>query len=732
MTSTSHWIIHLAVVGVLTVSINICFCQTDIADARTFAIGSNVTVSGIATNGDELGFMRYLQDTTGGIAAYPGSGSVPGFSSAVERGDHITVTGKLVDFNGLLEISPITNYYVHSNNNDLPLVQMVPIHLWDESYEAELITVSNLFFADAGGNFVSDQTYEFTDGDETGIMYIRSGHPLVGMDIPSNKVNLTGILSQFGSYQLLPRDANDMIDAADLAFTTLLEQTEIGQDRLTFYWETNLPAKTRIGISDLPNNFAYIADDNLSVTHEESFDNLQPAQVYYIHACSEDGTGNEICFVPIPVITASQSGGQIEVYFNHAVDPAISDGSVPHGQDVSMMINAIINKIDEAEEQVLVCEYNCNEISFITALEAAHQRGVEVKYIYNIGTQNPCLEEAHGFQDFGVNEHELMHNKFVVIDANLTFDSWVISGSLNWTSQNINSDYNNVICIQDESLARTYRMEFEEMWGGAGPMPDSSLSAAGGSKTNNTPHHLSIGGVEVESYFSPSDQTTFHLQQALMNADQSIDFALLSFTKDELGAAIAGLHHQGVEVRGIIEAINDTGGEFYNLAGQGIDVRPHSPPAILHHKYAIIDGDSPGDDPVVITGSHNWSQGAESDNDENTLIVHHPGVANIYLQEFTARFTGLPVDIEDMESLPALSVWPNPFTTEVRIKIPEGMDNSTLHCYSENGQYLSGTVLRKDIKIHTLKTGHLPIGHIVFFLEAGDRTFVKKALKKSN
>jgi phosphatidylserine/phosphatidylglycerophosphate/cardiolipin synthase-like enzyme len=53
-----------------------------------------------------------------------------------------------------------------------------------------------------------------------------------------------------------------------------------------------------------------------------------------------------------------------------------------------------------------------------------------------------------------------------------------------------------------------------------------------------------------------------------------------------------------------------------------------------HHKYAIVDHSELGSDPLVITGSHNWSSTAESVNDENTVIVHNARVANLYHQEF--------------------------------------------------------------------------------------------------
>jgi hypothetical protein len=71
--------------------------QTDIANARTFAIGQTVTIKGVVTNGSELGNIRYIQD---GTAALPAFGSL---LSGVQRGDSISATGVLFDFNGLLD-----------------------------------------------------------------------------------------------------------------------------------------------------------------------------------------------------------------------------------------------------------------------------------------------------------------------------------------------------------------------------------------------------------------------------------------------------------------------------------------------------------------------------------------------------------------------------------------------------------------------------------------------------
>ena len=91
--------------------------QIDIAVARSMSEGSTVTVEGIVTNGAELGIIRYLQDATGAIAAYPGAGSIAGFPDEVQRGDLLEVTGTLKTFNGLLEIDPITSYEVISSGS---------------------------------------------------------------------------------------------------------------------------------------------------------------------------------------------------------------------------------------------------------------------------------------------------------------------------------------------------------------------------------------------------------------------------------------------------------------------------------------------------------------------------------------------------------------------------------------------------------------------------------------
>ena len=80
----------------------------NIQSARNQGVGATVTVTGLITNGNELGIIRYIEDSSAGLAIYD---QAQVFMSNVVRGDSVTVTGVLVDYNGLLEMNPINNFF---------------------------------------------------------------------------------------------------------------------------------------------------------------------------------------------------------------------------------------------------------------------------------------------------------------------------------------------------------------------------------------------------------------------------------------------------------------------------------------------------------------------------------------------------------------------------------------------------------------------------------------------
>ena len=703
--------------------------QIDISDARGMSIGSTVTIEGVATNGFELGIIRYIQDATGAIAAYPGAGSVADFPDDVQRGDRVEITGELKEFNGLLEIDPITSYNVISSGNDLPDPLVVTPNGLNEDNEGKLLKINGVNFDDGGGVF-SVGNYTFQSGGESGEIYVRSNHPLIGTDIPLANVNLTGIASQFNTiYQLLLRDGDDIEIADDFYFTEAPIQTNLGTDGFTVSWKTNEMGSTVLKYGTTTDMNSEMSVPGNTTNHSVTLTGLDPAEFYYVQAVSDNGSSMINSAVKY-YSTASTSTGTMRIYFNSDVDGSFSNGNYPTATTPGELEAAILNKINAAESTIDVSVYNNNRTTIVAALTEAYNNGIQVRYIADDETANLAL--ADPTPPFPVIKGNvgspLMHNKFLVIDAESVDKSWVIMGSTNFTSQNLSEDYNNMMMIQDHALAKAYTIEFEEMWGSDGPDPGIFNLKFGESKEDNTPHLFLINGATVESYFSPSDNTSVAIANAIATADTDLQFALLTFTKNELGTAVRDAHDDNVDVRGIIDNINDQGSEYDWLVSQGVDVIPDNTSKQTHHKYAIIDATNVNSDPKVITGSHNWSNSADVRNDENTLIIQDANVANIFLQEFEARWceatsgTNCVTNTQDLTGIDGFAVQVNPNPARENLNLQLSLEQSSdlvIKLWTMEGRILRSVILRQvqGERSEQIEVSGLPAGNYVLTFE---------------
>lgn len=263
-----------------------------------------------------------------------------------------------------------------------------------------------------------------------------------------------------------------------------------------------------------------------------------------------------------------------------------------------------------------------------------------------------------------------MHNKFAVVDG-----TWVWTGSWNFT---INDTYgseanrtagilsghtNHGVEIRSSALADEYINEFEEMYGSSTATPSSTSSNFHGRKTDTTSSHtVNVGGKTVEVYFSPNEGGLARVIDAVTNdADLSAHFCIYAFSDQDLTDALKlkweGSTSEstgsltGFKLQGVFES-----GYWNQYWSASMDMTKrdgspdqstkwnNKPPVffdgedkLLHHKYLILDVNS-ASDPMVVTGSMNWSANGDDTNDENTLIIHDAAIANQFYQEFAARY----------------------------------------------------------------------------------------------
>jgi phosphatidylserine/phosphatidylglycerophosphate/cardiolipin synthase-like enzyme len=314
----------------------------------------------------------------------------------------------------------------------------------------------------------------------------------------------------------------------------------------------------------------------------------------------------------------SVKGSWYELYFTDPASPLASQKT--GGAD-----GPLVAAIDQARLSVDVAIYSLSLDSVRDALIRAHDRGVEVRVVMesdNRDRSDPQKLSDAGIPVLGDRREGLMHDKFVVID---NAEVWM--GSMNFTDSGAYEDNNNLLRIRSVKMAENYTTEFNEMF------VDDMFGADDVPATPNP--RVTIDGIPIDVYFSPDDNVANNLLDLIYNAEESIYFMAYSFTSDPLAEAIRARAEEGVTVKGVMdsEQINSNiGTEFDPFRQAGLDVRRDGNPGLLHHKVIIID------EQIVITGSYNFTNSAETRNDENLIVLYDPFFASQFMAEFQRVF----------------------------------------------------------------------------------------------
>ncbi len=135
----------------------------------------------------------------------------------------------------------------------------------------------------------------------------------------------------------------------------------------------------------------------------------------------------------------------------------------------------------------------------------------------------------------------------------------------------------------------------------------------------------------VQSHFSSQDGIEWVVAREIYAAGKRIDAAIYTFTSRPLAQALVDAHKRAVRVRVLLDPSNASGeySKAAYLINNGVDVRVERGVGLMHHKFALVD------DSIIITGSFNWTASAETDNDENVLLlIGFPATYRAYSREF--------------------------------------------------------------------------------------------------
>ena len=148
------------------------------------------------------------------------------------------------------------------------------------------------------------------------------------------------------------------------------------------------------------------------------------------------------------------------------------------------------------------------------------------------------------------------------------------------------------------------------------------LLAAAGSRAEPgpPPEYPAMGTVQVA--FPPWDDAEALVVAAIAAARRQIFVQAFALTSGAVARALIAAKRRGVDVRLTADREQTFSGEFTripDLAAAGVPIWLEVRYAAAHSKVMIIDPDTR--EPVLITGSYNWTWSAQHRNAENLLIV---------------------------------------------------------------------------------------------------------------
>lgn len=332
-------------------------------------------------------------------------------------------------------------------------------------------------------------------------------------------------------------------------------------------------------------------------------------------------------------------------------------------------ITGFIAKATDGTFGIRVAMYEFQWAGVLQALKSAADRGANVQVVYdaiNNAKEDPVRRNDEAIDGAniralcrGFTNGRIMHNKFIVLLKDEK-PVEVLTGSTNWTENGIFGHLNCAHVVSDPAVSRAYL----DYWTQLSENPDTAVMRSWDDDNAPAPSNPPEDG--VSKVFSPQkgvatlqrySQIAGSANGALfmtfafgMNQDflklykqdgEVLRFALMD--KEGAGRNLDQAKQDIESLRAVKSTVVAIGQNVtLNRFDRWLKERDGLPSGEfvrwVHTKFMLVDPLS--DDPIVVTGSGNFSADSVESNHENMLVIRgSQRVADIYLTEFMRQFS---------------------------------------------------------------------------------------------
>jgi phosphatidylserine/phosphatidylglycerophosphate/cardiolipin synthase-like enzyme len=157
----------------------------------------------------------------------------------------------------------------------------------------------------------------------------------------------------------------------------------------------------------------------------------------------------------------------------------------------------------------------------------------------------------------------------------------------------------------------------------------------GNASTERAP--VPMNGVQAEVlgvYFTPPAGAASAIVRTLDDSKSEVLVQAYSFTHNAIAQALSRAHQRGVKVSVLLDKKSESTNRYVMdlMARAQIPVRYDGKHAIAHNKVMVID------ETIVITGSFNFTNSADTRNAENFLVLRSGDLAQRYKSQWLSHW----------------------------------------------------------------------------------------------